>query len=126
MKRCSTCGDPVTCKFTKCDTCRARQARNKRVDRKEIRAKIISFYGGKCACCGESNEVFLDIDHIEGGGNRHRREFKNYAVYIKWIDETHPDFLQLLCKNCNWAKFRYGTCPHESHRQLEEFLVSST
>ncbi len=37
--------------------------------RRNLRAKVLSHYGGKCSCCGESTPEFLAIDHTEGGGH---------------------------------------------------------
>jgi hypothetical protein len=31
--------------------------------------EMLSAYGGKCVCCGESEYKFLAIDHINGGGS---------------------------------------------------------
>lgn len=41
------------------------------------RSIILNHYGGvppKCACCGENHVEFLSVDHINGGGNKHRKE----------------------------------------------------
>lgn len=44
--------------------------------RQRARWFVIHAYGGACACCGESREPFLAIDHIAGGGNKHRKEIR--------------------------------------------------
>lgn len=78
--------------------------------------KVASAYGGKCACCGEDRIEFLAIDHIEGGGNLHRREANlqpGTQFYCWLIREGFPDGFQVLCYNCNNAKAIYGVCPHQ-------------
>src|SRR3990167_9777047 len=37
-----------------------------------LRLEAIAAYGGKCRCCGETEEKFLTLDHINGGGKQHR------------------------------------------------------
>lgn len=72
-------------------------------------------YGGVCACCGESELVFLAIDHVDNDGAEHRRESgmgKGPRAY-RWLrDREYPPGFQVLCHNCNYAKSR-GTCPHQ-------------
>ena len=38
---------------------------------------VLEHYGRRCACCGECNPIFLTIDHINGGGRKHRKEIGN-------------------------------------------------
>jgi hypothetical protein len=86
------------------------------------RAKILEHYGSKCACCGESEPAFLAVDHIGGGGNKHRRELKALGYcgshgFYRWIVENNfPDSLRLLCHNCNFAD-GHGGCPHQRGRK---------
>ena len=82
-----------------------------------VREEVLNHYGGKCACCVETRYEFLAIDHINGGGNKHRREQKisNLAYWIK--RNNYPDGFQVLCHNCNMAKGFYGECPHEKERR---------
>ncbi|MBA7590761.1 hypothetical protein ES708_32898 [subsurface metagenome] len=77
-----------------------------------LRRKAIEHYGGKCACCGETIFEFLAIDHINGGGNRHRKSIKgNFYLWLKRMN--YPEGFQVLCNNCNISKGLYGYCPHE-------------
>lgn len=92
---------------------------------RRYRLTCITFYGGvnpKCACCGESIYEFLSIDHINGGGNKHRKEMRSGqtkssfggATTYRWlINNKFPEGFQVLCHNCNLAKGYYGKCPHE-------------
>lgn len=83
----------------------------------KLRHDVIQGYGGACTCCGESNESFLQIDHVVGGGNAHRRELgSTQAVYVWLRKNGYPDGFQVLCANCNMAKDRRGGCPHQRGR----------
>lgn len=75
------------------------------------RAIVLTAYGGECRCCGEREIKFLSIDHINGGGTKHRKEIKG-ATYSWLIKNKFPSGFQLLCHNCNMAKALYGKCPH--------------
>jgi hypothetical protein len=49
----------------------------------------------------------LQIDHVNGGGRKHRNSFNGYTAYMKFILKQikagSKDY-QLLCANCNWIK----------------------
>lgn len=81
--------------------------------RKKLRRDVIVAYGGKCECCGEKEFVFLTMDHVEGGGNQHRRELGGNMAFYVWLRKNgYPPKFQVLCWNCNWAK-SHGGCPHK-------------
>lgn len=96
------------------------ERRQKQIERslkisKENRNLCLQFYGGnppKCACCGETTYQFLAMDHINGGGNAHRRKV-GVNLYIWLRREGFPKGFQVLCHNCNLAKGFYGICPHK-------------
>ena len=69
----------------------------------------------KCACCGETEVKFLSLDHIDGGGNAHRREIgRGPTAIFGWLKRNnYPPGFQVLCHNCNMAKGFYGVCPHQ-------------
>lgn len=90
-----------------------------------IRAEMIQAYGGYCQCCGETTPEFLTLDHINGGGTVHRKQFKN--DYWKMFRELSrlgwpKDKYRLLCMNCNHAMGRRNNpdklCPHERQFRL--------
>lgn len=86
-----------------------------RTYKKNLRREVIEHYGGKCACCDESELAFLALDHKNGGGTQHRNELglRGDAMY-GWVKrEGFPDMFQVLCHNCNAARGYYGECPHE-------------
>ena len=69
-----------------------------------------------CACCGETIIEFLCIDHINGDGNKHRKEIglTHGAKMYQWLKKNnYPKGFQVLCCNCNTAKGLYGQCPHQ-------------
>ena len=81
----------------------------------EIRLDVLKHYGGnppKCECCNENTPQFLGIDHIDGGGGKHRKVNKISSIY-RWLRKNnYPEGFQVLCHNCNLAKGFYGKCPH--------------
>jgi hypothetical protein len=83
-------------------------------DRQE-RMEVLQHYGGKCACCGEHRYEFLAIDHINGGGTKHRKETKNRPLHKTLKAEGYPSGYRVLCHNCNSAYGYYGYCPHHVH-----------
>ena len=90
--------------------------RNKKVKERqgEIRRIVINNYGGKCKCCGETIIEFLAIDHINGGGYKHRQIIGNSIRYYYWIIRNNfPDNYRILCHNCNQATSWGRKCPHE-------------
>ena len=87
--------------------------------RAALRQRVLDHYGRKCACCGEGTEEFLAIDHIDGGGAKHRREINRLSGwhFYRWLEQNEwPEGFQILCHNCNFSKGRYGYCPHTRTR----------
>lgn len=74
--------------------------------------EMLQAYGGKCACCGETEIVFLTTDHIFGGGRKHSNGSHSLR---RWLRERGwpKDKFQLLCINCNLGKAIIGICPHK-------------
>lgn len=67
------------------------------------RRRILGEMGGKCVECGMPDIRCLQIDHVHGGGNQHRKtantETKRYTAV-----RANPGAYQLLCANCNAIK----------------------
>lgn len=84
--------------------------------RLQVRMAALAFYGGSCACCGETEPKFLAIDHIGGGGTQHRRTTK-ITEMARWLKQhQYPPGFRVVCHNCNLARGFYGACPHEATR----------
>jgi hypothetical protein len=85
--------------------------------RTKYRHLVIQGYGGKCICCGECEELFLEIHHPNGGGRKDwaRKGGNSYQMY-RWISENnYPSGYELLCANCHTGTHRTleGICPHK-------------
>jgi hypothetical protein len=87
-----------------------------RARRQKLRmAALLAYSSGtpKCVCCGVTYIQFLNIDHINGGGNEHRKSIgvRSGSGFFKWLKETgYPEGFQILCCNCNHAKHVLGKC----------------
>jgi hypothetical protein len=81
-----------------------------------LRHEAIVAYGGyRCACCGADEALFLTIDHVNDGGNRHRRQVGTLEQFFRWLAANgYPEGFQVLCSNCNLGRYRNGgVCPHK-------------
>ena len=88
---------------------------------KAIKTEVLTHYGnGKlaCVCCGESEIIFLTLDHIHGreandrGWNRKKRVGRALWAYVK--KQGFPPDYQTLCWNCNSGRqINKGICPHK-------------
>ncbi len=84
-----------------------------------LRAEMIRAYGGACACCGEAEPIFLDLDHINNDGTADRKAKGNSQRLLVWLRENAwpSDRYRILCCNCNQGRARNGgVCPHVSRR----------
>lgn len=81
-----------------------------------LRLKVITHYGGKCACCGETQFGFLTIDHINGEASVQRAKTGNEPsgcrLYLYLKRKGFPEGYRVLCSNCNMAMSIHGQCPH--------------
>ncbi len=86
---------------------RGTKAKNK------LKREVFSHYCGGEARCQECKQIddlgLLTIDHINGGGNKHRREIGKrncggYKIY-QWLKRnSYPEGFQVLCFNCQFKK----------------------
>lgn len=82
-----------------------------------LKLEIFKAYGHKCECCGESTYEFLSIDHIHGGGSKHRKKLGAKSVFDLIKREGFPkNIYRLLCFNCNLSLGFSGYCPHQSKK----------
>lgn len=82
----------------------------------ELKLRVINHYGGPCYCCGEDRLAFLTLDHIDGGGLKHRKEINVVGSrFYKWLENNnYPEEIRLrsACANCNMATRHNKVCPH--------------
>jgi hypothetical protein len=123
MKVCSRCKDKKSFSaFYKqakrySSECRDCAKERKRLQRAKERLEMLNAYGAKCVCCFLDRVEFLAIDHVNNNGAEHRKEVPASAMYkfLKSLDWPKDDY-QILCHNCNTAKWIYGQCPHQSEK----------
>lgn len=91
----------------------------RRVRHWKLKLEVWENYGGaKCSCCGVSEREFLTIDHINGGGGKHRKELRTSGsqhIYPWLKKNNYPEGFRVLCMNCNFSFGMYGFCPHEAN-----------
>ncbi len=115
--KCKQCGAVATGRY--CDPCATVKSGNAKRHRQKLWKLVFCHYGEKCTCCGETEPLFLTIDHVNNDGAAHRRSMPDgrYATgerMYRWLrDNDFPAGFQVLCMNCNLGKQRNGgVCPH--------------
>jgi len=116
------------------EECRRKQRESDQVRRALYKDLVFNHYGKLCACCGETEEIFLQIDHVNGGGNKHRKDLygsiqsgAGYMMYRYLIENDFPPEFQVLCANCNFGKWRNkGICPHKRKAALTTTVPPSS
>lgn len=93
---------------------------NQRNYYRRVKEKLLNHYGNRCACCGETEEAFLTIDHVNGNGSLERKQYRTTVqMGVSIIRRGFPSDYQILCFNCNNGKRRTGVCPHQySSKQI--------
>jgi hypothetical protein len=95
----------------------------------EMRRKAIERLGNKCIKCGFDNYLALNIDHINGDGNRERLngQFSYYKKLLTISDEELHSNYQCLCSNCNQIKkyeeFEWYMTPEQYDKIVEEITL---
>lgn len=74
--------------------------------RQKRREAVILLLGGKCIKCGFDDHRALQIDHINGGGQKELALLSgaNYINTVMKSIANEEEKYQLLCANCNWIK----------------------
>lgn len=85
----------------------------------------VRHYGGedpRCACCRLSNFDCMTVDHLNGGGRKHREGLGSFGIggrfHVWLLRQGLPDGYRILCFNCNFGAGAYGECPHVRSRSL--------
>ena len=88
--------------------------------RNELRHKVISYYSNGlncCACCGETIDEFLTVDHLNNNGSKERKLYTNggHHNYRFIIKNNYPPGYVIHCYNCNCGRARRldKICPHK-------------
>ena len=91
----------------------------------ELKTTVYNHYSNSnphCMCpgCCVDNVRVLCLDHINGGGTKHRKEVsRSNASYWRWfIKNNFPDGYRILCHNCNHSYAVYGECLHDQVKFL--------
>ena len=90
-------------------------------NRERMRDEAFAHYGGYvCSCCGETEKLFLTLDHIYNDGNTHRKgaKLKTGVATYYWLRRNEwPANFAVMCWNCNAGKHRNnGICPHQKEK----------
>ena len=72
--------------------------------RSKARLAIINLLGAECVKCGFRDLRALQLDHINGGGNKDPKARRSSTYYHNLLRNPKETFLkfQILCANCNW------------------------
>lgn len=80
-------------------------------EKERLKTEVLTHYGnGKLACviCSENRLACLSIDHIDGGGTRHRQSLGLTGAgntFYRWLRRHElPEGYQTLCMNCQFIK----------------------
>lgn len=115
---CTLCGAPIDEKpFKRCKSCRLKSRQETQI----IKDKTFAAYGGyRCCCCGETEQIFLALDHIHNDGKEFRKIHGSGSTLYNWLRKNnYPPIMQPLCHNCNYAK-EHGGCPHQKRSRAND------
>lgn len=89
----------------------AQKRKHDYAERDLVRLDVLGAYADPdiaCKHCGEIERKVLVLDHINGGGEIHRKEVSGGhggVAFYRWIRKNnYPRGFQILCQNCNFIK----------------------
>ena len=94
-----------------------------KIKRLEIKNIVFNHYGRICSLCGETDERTLTIDHINGNGNKHRREeiHGHYQTIYFWLVRYNfPEGFRVLCMNCQFKHKYANRCREIFNENLQK------
>lgn len=78
----------------------------------KLRSEVFERHGGECQACGETEWLFLTLDHRNNDGWKQRAKDPyrqaGAGLYKKILRYGMPDDIEILCFNCNFGKRRNG------------------
>ena len=98
---------------------RAKESEKSKRNQDRCRQEVYAAYGGyKCNCCGETEKMFLSIDHVHNDGAAMKKAklySGNGTGFYQWLRKNKfPSGFQVLCMNCQVGKHKNGgICPHK-------------
>jgi len=74
------------------------------------KVKVLRAYSttpeASCVLCGENDIELLCVDHIDGGGNKHKRTANIKGRLPTWLKKhNYPPGYRTLCFNCNLKSY---------------------
>ena len=98
-------------RYRKTDAGKKKQCDYTRRNNRKIKTIVLSHYSNadipKCVNCGFRDIRALSIDHINGGGSKHKFSLGGISgvTFYKWlIANDYPIGYQTLCMNCQFIK----------------------
>lgn len=85
-----------------------------------IKLEVLTYYSltssPSCHFCGITDIDVLCLDHVDGGGQRHRKIIggSSKTLFYQLIQQGFPEGYQVLCANCNLKK---ELTKHEARRR---------
>lgn len=113
---CSKCGaERDRTDRLQCAKCREESPKGVKARYWEMRMAVFAHYGQFCQCCGETEPLFLAIDHGPGAPSKKDNPEQNKVANLtKWVfDNGFPKGFRIMCHNCNMAVRYDRECPHQ-------------
>ena len=84
------------------------------------RGAVFAHYDQACVCCGETEAMFLTVDHPNNDGAQHKKIVGTQGIYRWLVKKGFPEGFRIQCYNCNAGRWRNGgECPHEIARRQQ-------
>lgn len=85
-----------------CADCRDQKSVAAKERWRRLKLDAFNAYGGpQCGGCPEVDVDVLELDHVNGGGNKHRAEIGQSNLYLYLKQQGYPDGFRVLCPTCN-------------------------
>lgn len=109
-----------------CSGCHEKRRAWGKLEKKLMRQAVLEAYGNACACCGETEPLFLEVDHVNNDGYLDKIK-QSHELCRKIIKLGFTPQYQILCSNCNKGKYRNGgICPHKTNGTQKHTQTGST